>query len=770
MILRVCVLIVILLTGFECAIGGEVAETQDGSGTYVYEPYSAVSTELLSAYEADYESFIGVEISDRIVYFKQRKIGEAIVQGDYILYHFDKYTEELLDLKMEWREDLPGKLPAIISMLQAELLVDGEVRFCKLYYICSDSDVVPIDPTPENPCWVVETVKDGKIDVVVIDAVEGKILGHGIPPPYTAFSLTGPIEQDPKLCTCSSGWYSWYENAEYWFNTMGYDTDVESWPTEEEVRSHIQSDTTALFYELAHGGSAGFSNGCDSSSCSMETTTASEIEAWIADYEKMPFAFLGSCGGMCDTNDNTLSYEFRKGSNEYTTTVGYCGMSGQPCVDSCWYSNYTVPWQNLMFAWINQGWTVKAAFDRANGAYPGCGANGCMRFAGDESFGLVPVVEREPGEIQVAIYAASDGDKIVVQPGRHYGKVNFRGKNIILASTDPNDANVIAATIIDGNSSGSAVAFSSGEEPNCILTGFTITGGSSGSGHAGISCVGLGTNPTVKNCVITGNLGAGIHCGESDSSSQPTILNCTVCDNGGPGIETWGRNTASIMNCTIVGNGMDGIYSMYGAPRIINCTVASNLGHGTYEGRARISNSIFWGNGGEEIYSGAPLVTYSDVQGGYAGLGNIDADPCFVLEGYWEYNEPNWFFSEGDYHLQSGAGRWDSNTNSWVTDVNTSVCIDAGNPGCSLGDEPSDGNNVRINMGAYGGTSTASKPPLNWRSIADLTNDLAVDFNDIGVFVDYWLDIGECLPSDLDRSQSVDFGDFGILADDWLWW
>ena len=98
----------------------------------------------------------------------------------------------------------------------------------------------------------------------------------------------------------------------------------------------------------------------------------------------------------------------------------------------------------------------------------------------------------------------------------------------------------------------------------------------------------------------------------------------------------------------------------------------------------------------------------------------------------------------------------------------TSTCIDAGNPGCPLGDEPEDGNNVRINMGAYGGTVEASKTPANWRSIADLTNDWVVDFDDLGVFVGYWLDEGECIPSDLNRSQFVNFFDFAIFAEYWF--
>ena len=70
-------------------------------------------------------------------------------------------------------------------------------------------------------------------------------------------------------------------------------------------------------------------------------------------------------------------------------------------------------------------------------------------------------------------------------------------------------------------------------------------------------------------------------------------------------------------------------------------------------------------------------------------------------------------------------------------------------------------------MGACGGTAEASKSPANWRSIADITNDWIVDSNDLKVFVNYWLETGECIPSDLDRSQSVDFNDFAILGGQW---
>ncbi len=164
-----------------------------------------------------------------------------------------------------------------------------------------------------------------------------------------------------------------------------------------------------------------------------------------------------------------------------------------------------------------------------------------------------------------------------------------------------------------------------------------------------------------------------------------------------------------------------------------------------------LTNCILWGDSPAEIYGDTPTVTYSDVGGGWPGLGNIDADPCFVDA------------NNGDYHLKSQAGRWDSNSESWVSDDLTSPCIDAGNPGCPEANEPAPNGN-RINMGAYGGTAEASKSPANWRSIADMNNDWIVDKNDLKVFCGYWLQKGQCIPSDLNRSGSVDFKDYAIFG------
>ena len=71
-------------------------------------------------------------------------------------------------------------------------------------------------------------------------------------------------------------------------------------------------------------------------------------------------------------------------------------------------------------------------------------------------------------------------------------------------------------------------------------------------------------------------------------------------------------------------------------------------------------------------------------------------------------------------------------------------------------------------MGAYGGTAEASKTPVNWSLLADLTNDGRVNFKDYTTQVSGWLQTGNELPGDLNRNSTVDFPDLALLAEDWL--
>lgn len=163
--------------------------------------------------------------------------------------------------------------------------------------------------------------------------------------------------------------------------------------------------------------------------------------------------------------------------------------------------------------------------------------------------GNVLHVPAEYSSIQQAIDAAANGDTIIVSPGRYFENINFLGKAIDVSSTDPNDPNIAAATILDGScpadaNFASAATFKNGETNTSILEGFTITCGSGSwlqiywefKGYlwnrcgGGILCANF-SSPTIRKNIITNNIagqGAGIYC---YNHSNAAISDNTICDN-----------------------------------------------------------------------------------------------------------------------------------------------------------------------------------------------------------------------------------------------
>lgn len=217
-------------------------------------------------------------------------------------------------------------------------------------------------------------------------------------------------------------------------------------------------------------------------------------------------------------------------------------------------------------------------------------------------------------------------------------------------------------------------------------------------------------------------------------------------------------------------------------------------------GSPTMRNCIIWNNNGLQgsqiyLHHGDILISYSNVDGGLSGVyvddkdgtlnwleGNIDADPCFVDNGFWDSNGTPGDTSDdilinGDYHLKSEGWRWDSKRGIWDYDLVTSRCIDAGNPGSPIVNEPTTipedptnewGENIRINMGAYGGTAEASIPPYGWSLLSDITNDGTVNFTDYAYTALYWLQLADQQPSDFNRDDIVDTADLRLLSYDWL--
>ena len=275
---------------------------------------------------------------------------------------------------------------------------------------------------------------------------------------------------------------------------------------------------------------------------------------------------------------------------------------------------------------------------------------------------------------------------------------------------------------------------------DCLIEDCTAGGfGNSKSGGRG---AGIGVirfaSVKISNCKINNNsgyynsYGGGVYCRRSSA----VISDCDISFNSADGnIEGGGvycadpQTSVVLRNCIISHNTAyvgGGIFTQRGANtagcsdidcpvckiRVTNCTIAHNKlsepqmppfpGGGIHSVGSDIivKNSIVWYNEGTPVLlidpaSNSPVV-YSDVERGYLGQGNINADPLFAPTGV------------PDYHLQSIYGRYNPASGTWVIDKNHSPCIDAGDPKDPVGHEPLP-NGRRINMGAYGGTRQASK-------------------------------------------------------------
>jgi len=281
---------------------------------------------------------------------------------------------------------------------------------------------------------------------------------------------------------------------------------------------------------------------------------------------------------------------------------------------------------------------------------------------------------------------------------------------------------------------------------------------------------------TITCCTFVRNssgYGGAIYQGDTDT----IITGCRFIENfasQGGAIANEGYSDPILNNCLFSGNTAvngAGFYNTTGsAPTFINCTFYQNIArqtggglysHNNYGYQPILLNCIFWDNaissdisrsGQIDFQDGKPLVSYCLVPGWpaeFGGSGNIDANPCFAKPGYRDPNgtpeDPNDdFWVEGDYHLKSQAGRWDANEGRWTKDDVTSLCIDAGDPASPIGYEPFP-NGGRINMGAYGGTTEASKSFLGQQVCetivaGDINGDCKVDLADFAIMALHWVE------------------------------
>lgn len=236
--------------------------------------------------------------------------------------------------------------------------------------------------------------------------------------------------------------------------------------------------------------------------------------------------------------------------------------------------------------------------------------------------------------IQPRINSAQPGDTVWIEPGSYFENITLKNGVVVKSRLGPK------VTIIDGRAA-AVVVNAANLDRSAVLEGFTITNG--------------------KGSIITGG-------GINLDLSAATIRNNIISGNDPYGIWHRGFQSAWVEGNLIIGNKEQGFGANNSQTIFINNTVVGNPegvhAVGFYVPSPVIVNCIFWDNGQDLAFTAA--ATYSDIQDGDPGTGNISADPLFIDS------------INDNYHLQAG-----------------SPCIDKGDPGLR------DPDRTRSDMGAY---------------------------------------------------------------------
>jgi predicted outer membrane repeat protein len=201
--------------------------------------------------------------------------------------------------------------------------------------------------------------------------------------------------------------------------------------------------------------------------------------------------------------------------------------------------------------------------------------------------------------IQSAIDAAVNGDTVIIDPNTYTGPGNrdiiVQNKTITIRSIDPNDPNIVAATVIDcqGTPSDNHRGFYFYYLSNSALNGLTVKNGCAFYGGA-VYCT--GRSALISNCILTGNAAFTGGAINSPLTCRIVIDNCKITNNtagwAGGGIYTESE-PLTVTNSVIANNitteegysgdsGGGGICCGFGAGplTITNCVISNNKTQG----------------------------------------------------------------------------------------------------------------------------------------------------------------------------------------------
>ncbi len=272
--------------------------------------------------------------------------------------------------------------------------------------------------------------------------------------------------------------------------------------------------------------------------------------------------------------------------------------------------------------------------------------------------------------IQAAIYAANDGDLIVVRAGTYVEHtINTLGKAIVIRGTTGETGELVS--IVDANSMGSVFVCNTGETASTVLKNLVITGGSAFSG-------------------------GGVYI----EASSPSLVGCTITNNQAP--KGFGGGICiidgllSLVDCTFIGNigGVGG--GVYNQPEYDtahevrgclfqdNHAVNGNYGHGgglkhgsgfmQVADCSFIDNTASGGGGGmSEFASGGIHIDNCNFIGNSAqGGGGLDTNgigECIIVSSSFIGNQSTTYgggIQSGSPHLALFNCRLSNNVTSWL--------------------------------------------------------------------------------------------------------
>lgn len=295
-------------------------------------------------------------------------------------------------------------------------------------------------------------------------------------------------------------------------------------------------------------------------------------------------------------------------------------------------------------------------------------------------------------DLQTVINNATAGDEIWVAAGTYnptldpFGNTSptdVRNKTFYLKSgvkiyggfagtetTRPQRNYKINKTILNGTNA-YHVIISVNDDNTTVLDGFTITGG---------NAIGINRFITVETVSIDAKFGGGFY---NSYQSNPTISNCIFSGNSafqGGGVYNINSSVPTFTNCIFFGNSAQnggGLFSQFASPIFINTTFTGNTATGSGGGlnidntstpNSTITNCISWGNTGDDVI-GTGNVTYSIIQGGFSGTGNLNVDPLFKNAANPIGADGIWGTSDDGLQLSLCSPAIDAGTNSGAPGV-----------------------------------------------------------------------------------------------------